>query len=213
MPDTFRLLSGETLSFAGATKDDQQKLRESVKPYKLSGNPKIVDSIELGMLAFRRWREALEKGYVAEDVKEIPDFVRNSSEAEVVHLVLVKPLWSFPIEIIGLCHFRRTWCNNIFIDFLTTHPGIIRARPLRGVGTALFYYVVCVATELGANAIWGEATQNSAGFYQTVFKRPFIQDLFYLSAAECVEVKATIERMFNIPSSGPGTHPTKGLTA
>jgi len=70
--------------------------------------------------------------------------------------------------VLGVCHFRRTWRNNLFVDFLTAQPEIASRSglPVSGVGTLLLATVVEVAAEIQAPAIWGETTKGSAAFYK-----------------------------------------------
>jgi len=107
-------------------------------------------------------------------------------------LLVARPIWtnSRHLAVLGLCNFRRTWCNNIVLDYLTVHPAIVRRLPkhaknapppIRGVGLALFYFLSTLAVELNVGTIWGEATQNSAVRYQVWFQQPDLNDLIRLT--------------------------------
>jgi hypothetical protein len=178
----FPLDAEKTLKFAHAKRKDARAFRRSLKSFRGASNPKVLDAMELATLAFRRWREARSKKRVADCVEDVRDHIRNNPHAEITVLVLARAPWLKRNHVAGLCHFRRTWCNNIYIDFLTVHPSLVanRQRPIRGVGTALLYFVACVAAEIKAGALWGEATQNSAEFYRRIFAGADVSDLIYL---------------------------------
>lgn len=84
------------------------------------------------------------------------------------------------MRIAGVCLFRRTWCNNIFIDFLARHP----LNPIKGAGSALLWYIARVASAINADAIWGETTQNSVEYYAQVFGKQDMRDLLYIRRDE-----------------------------
>src|SRR5712692_5307085 len=163
MLETFPIETGRSLEFAFAKRREDRAFRKWIRSAAAASNPKLQDAKELGTLAFRRWREAITKQRVADCVEDIKDFIDDSSEAEVSVLILVRAPWLRGRNLVGLCLFRRTWCNNIYIDFLTKHPSLVgkRKNPIRGVGTALLYFITCVAAEIEADTVWGEATQNS----------------------------------------------------
>jgi hypothetical protein len=191
-PDKFLIEPGKPLGyvFAKRARDDRSfgNWRESIRPM---SNPRFLDALELATLAFRRWRDADSKGRVANYAQEIQEFKQDNPYAEVSVLVLVRALWMKRKPTVGLCYFRRTWCNNIFIEILTRHPAFVnrgtKEGAIRGVGTALLYFVTSVALALDANVIWGEATQNSAKFYQDVFKKSEMTDLIFLTKEEYTE--------------------------
>jgi Acetyltransferase (GNAT) family len=200
MVESFPIEKERELQFFPATERDKQAFAEWAGSFRRPGNPKVLDALELWTLAFRRWREAQVKRRVAESIGEVLDFIQDNPHAEVVHVVVVRAPWLQDDTLVGICHLRRTWCNNIFIDYVTVHPRLIMIRSVRGIGTALLYYATSFAEAVGASVIWGEATQNSVGFYKKVFGKPDMQDLIYIDKSDYLEFKSSIERMFNIPS-------------
>ena len=85
----------------------------------------------------------------------------------------------------GICALHRTWCNNLYLDFLAVHPRLYRrGQPqpddIKGIGTAALWYLALIAERIGAGAIWGEATEGSHGFYSAAFNQP-IQDLIFIT--------------------------------
>ena len=99
-------------------------------------------------------------------IDELKRRIAADPDAEVALMAVIKADWFPGPGVLGVCHFRRTWCNNLFVDFLTTQPEVASRSGARvfGVGTWLLASVVQVAEEIQAAAIWGEATKSSASF-------------------------------------------------
>ena len=97
-----------------------------------------------------------------------------------------------------MCHFRRTWANNIYVDYLSVHPFLIRnpSNPLPNLGSALLYFVSCVADGIEAGKIWGETTQNSVQFYEKIFGRCIQDDMLDLEREDYMAFKNEMERKF-----------------
>ncbi|MCI0355933.1 MAG: GNAT family N-acetyltransferase [Acidobacteria bacterium] len=208
LPSSFSIGGEKPLQYAYATKRDERAFRSWVKSAETSSNPNVLDALELTTQAFRRWREEKAKGNLAESIEDIKDFIQDNPHAEVGQLVLARATWLKNGTLVGLCHFHRTWSNNIFIDFLAMHPRLVRKRtmPARGVGSALLYYVACVAAEIDAGAIWGETTQNSAPFYRRAFNRQDLKDMIYLNREEYMAFKTRIEERLR-PAPQPVAEP------
>jgi N-acetylglutamate synthase-like GNAT family acetyltransferase len=213
LPTSFSIGGEKPLQYAYAGKRDERAFRAWLRSAETSSNPNVQDALELCTLAFRRWREEKAKGRVTESIEDIKDFIQDNPYAEVSQLVLARAPWLKNGTLVGLCHFHRTWSNNVYIDFLAMHPRLVRKRaaPLRGVGTALLYYVACVAAEIDADAIWGETTQNSAPFYRRAFGRQDIRDMLYLKREDYKEFKARIEEKLK-PAPAPEAEPARKET-
>jgi hypothetical protein len=111
--------------------------------------------------------------------------IRRDPQCEVGGLILLKCEWFENSQIIGLCHFRRTWCNNIVVDYLATHPLILREADaarykVKGTGTALLCFVSRMAVGASCEHIWGEATLGSHPFYKYLFALEGVKDLFVI---------------------------------
>lgn len=85
----------------------------------------------------------------------------------------------------GFCLFRRTWRNHLIVDLLAATP--VASEKIAGIGAGLVYFVASIGELIGAQFIWGEATEWSVGFYQQLFRVP-ADDLF--------RVKARVYRRF-----------------
>jgi len=199
---TYPLKSGKSLKLMLATNEESQAVSRALRRWRKSvageASPIKLDAVELAELAFRRWDEARARQRAASSIQEIKEFIQNNPFAEVALMILAKAPWVRRKQLntlVGLCTLRRTWANHLFIDFLSAHPRITRnpQSPIRGVGTALMYAIATVGAAIGAKAIWGEATQNSAPFYAKLFGRQDMKDLLYLTDAEYMAFRSRIE--------------------
>ena len=70
-------------------------------------------------------------------------------------VAVVEVAWFPPSRHVGFVHFRRNWCNNLCVDFLTAHPDIVSNRePIKGVGTALL-----AGTEVNRRSLLARCTR------------------------------------------------------
>ncbi len=196
---SFPVASGKVVELAYATAEKRQALGRAVRRWgdalRSGANPVKLDAVELANLAFRRWCEGLSKRRIAGTLQDIKDHIQDNPHAEVSVLLLARASWLRHRSLVGLCHFRRTWANNLFIDFLAAHPSIAgeRESPLGGLGTGMLHHIMVVAEEIHAGAIWGEATQNSVWFYRKIFERPEMGDLIYLAPPEYAAFRKKVE--------------------
>jgi len=84
------------------------------------------------------------------------------------------------MNVVAICLFRRTWYNNLYIDFLAKHP----RAPFASAGGAALWHISKIAKSIGAHAIWGETTQNSVGYYKRALRRKSMTDLLFLKRKE-----------------------------
>ena len=60
-----------------------------------------------------------------------------------------------------------TWCHHLIVDFLFVHPRICgKIEPVKGVGVGLLQGICLIARSLQCKRVWGEATLDSASFYE-----------------------------------------------
>jgi hypothetical protein len=98
--------------------------------------------------------------------------MKSDPIAEVAALLIVRAEWHRPSPQLGFCLLRRSWCHNLLVDFLGTHPSLHRGgAKVRGLATGLMHFVMAVGESLEAGRCWGEATDQSAGFYRKQFPR------------------------------------------
>jgi len=100
---------------------------------------------------------------------------------------------------IGLAYCRRTWCHHLALDFLALHPRALeQARRVRGVGSGMLFGLVGLAKALDVPQIWGEATVNSAPFYENLLAVRPVQDLFIIEAREMTAIVQRQKKVGNL---------------
>lgn len=164
----------------------------------IDGNPSPSqrDSLELARYAARRWQEANALNRTAASVERLQDMIRDHPRLEVSVLAVARAKWMKSHRTIGVCTFRRTWCNNIALDALVAHPVLddLKPSPIAGLGSGLLHHVCSVASSIGATAIWGECTQNSSAFYNKFLDPPSVaEDLIVLTAMGYTRLKAAVD--------------------
>jgi len=185
------------------TGDDLAFIERWEQAISLDRNPIRLDAVLFARLAVKRYRAHHRFETYATSVDEIGDFTRDNPQAEVANLVLLESNSPEFAPAIGVCHFRRTWCNNLVIDYLSVHPLLARPReqtPIKGSGTALLYFVSTVAIMTGAALLWGEATQNSCTFYQKAFHLDETKDLIYAPRKHVKEFVLYMQNQYGYPT-------------
>ena len=142
----------------------------------------MQDAAELAGLACKRWRFYRRAGHFARSLQEIRQAIDRDPQAEVALLAAVRAPWHRPDPQMAVCLCRRTWSNNLCLDFLAVDPRLKRpgAMEINGLAIGLLYFVSAVGDALGSAMMWGESTPLSAGFYRHQFGQPDITDFFYL---------------------------------
>jgi hypothetical protein len=158
-----------------------------------SPEPIQRDAVDLAQLARDRFFADSRVGqpYIAAS-GDVRDHIGLDPQCEVAGLMLLKCEWFPDSEIIGLCHFRRTWCNNIVLDYLAKHPltlgDVQDARyKVKGIGPALLCFLSRIAIDHSCDQIWGEATNSSCDFYRRFFELDQVKDLFVIPADNVVK--------------------------
>jgi len=147
-------------------------------------NPHRVDTVDFARLAVKRYEASKVTGIYANALSDITDHVQTNPKVEVAAFILLKCNWFPGSEVIGFCHFRRTWSNKVILDYLGAHPHIAKeldnsTHKVRGVGIAICYFAAQVLKQENCPAIWGEATPLSAKYYQGVFDLDQVEDLIF----------------------------------
>jgi hypothetical protein len=97
-------------------------------------------------------------------------------------MLIARAAWRHEPNMLGLAYCRRSWCHRLIVDFVAVHPhvvGQLHGR-IRGIGTGLFNGLIQIADDLRIEMIWGEATGNSAAFYEKILGTQNIQDQFHI---------------------------------
>jgi hypothetical protein len=182
---SFRVRAGTAdlpVKFAFATPEDEGCLALWRAPHQLRNNPHVQDALEYSRLANKRWKSYKAVGRVAASLEEVRRSIQKDPQAEVVFLMLARALWHRPSRVLGFCFCRRTWTHHILLDFAAVHPDAIAPAhgAVRGLGAGMLYSLVKIADELGVKTVWGEATQNSAGFYEKILGLDHVTDHFFI---------------------------------
>ena len=145
-------------------------------------DPQVRDAMEFRKLATKRWRYYLKGHDAATSLPHLKRAIRANPNAEVGFLLVAKAPWHPAAPVLGCCFCRRSWSHHLIVDFLAVHPRVLAgtAGQVRGVGTGILYSVVRLADALGIATIWGEATANSAPFYEKVLNLPKVTDHFFV---------------------------------
>lgn len=148
--------------------------------------PKQREAVDLAQLARERFVADSRVGQPYLSTAEgLAGLIHGEPESEVGAFILLKCQWFSPSRFIGLCHFRRTWCNNIVVDYLATHPLILREGTVdqvkvKGVGLALLCFISRLAVANSCTQMWGEATLGSHPYYEHIFDLKGVTDLFII---------------------------------
>src|SRR2546430_13598659 len=161
---------------------DLAELRRWRSPARLRANPHVSDAVEYARLASKRWAYYHRNGETATTLLQLRTAIRRNPRAEVAFMLIARASWQAGLNLIGLAYCRRSWCHRLIVDFVAVHPhvvGRLHGR-IRGIGTGLFYGLIQIADTLGIEMIWGEATANSAPFYERILGAERILDQFHI---------------------------------
>ena len=77
------------------------------------------------------------------------------------------------------------------------HPHVVgRLREnIRGMGTGLFNSLIRIADDLGIELIWGEATANSAPFYEKILGVEVVFDQFQIQGEAMAHCRRELGRI------------------
>lgn len=183
------------------------------------------DALEMAQLAIDSFlaHSQVQQIYV-NSVEEIAIQIKADEHVELAGFVLLKCDWFPDSGVIGICHFRRSWCNSIILDYLAVHPFI--AKPpdkyphmVSGAGSALLWFVSDIARRHMCGRIWGEATHGSRSYYKRMFYLESVEDLILvppLNYLECAKkellwraegdenkMKAEIKELYRVEAENP----------
>ncbi len=168
-------------------------------------NPYRTDAVDFAQLAVKRYEASFGMGIYATSLGDFTDHIAADRNVEVGAFVVIRCDWFPGSEIIGFCHFRRSWCNKIILDYLATHPFIVRPTEdatvkVRGVGTALVYFVAQALKKENCLALWGEATILSSPYYNKIFKLEDVEDLIYAPRENVIGFLEECDREWSLES-------------
>jgi hypothetical protein len=132
-----------------------------------SGNsPAAHDSLEYAMLSGKRWRFLLEQRLSVSGWSSLREHLRRDQTAELgMALAVTRASRGMP-AVLGFAYLRRTWANNLILEFLAASP--VAGAGIKGVGAAIMQCAAAIGVWLQAPELWGECTAASRGFYRTL---------------------------------------------
>src|SRR2546421_10465228 len=140
-----------------------------------------TDAGEFAALAAKRWFYYTREGATASSLGKLRAAIRRNKRAEMAFLLVASAEWAKRHKFLALAYCRRTWCHHLVLDFLAVRPGLtFTNRPISGMGSGILFSLSDLADSLDIEMIWGEATANSARFYEKVLKIRPVKDLFMI---------------------------------
>ena len=140
-------------------------------------DPHLRDALEFRKLATKRWRYYQRANEAATNMAELRRAIRCNPTSETGFLLIARAPWHRVTPVVGCCFCRRSWCNHC-------------------VGPAQ-ELLVRLADELKVPVIWGEATRNSAPFYEKVLNLPRVTDHFFVHGETMEYCRQQYERVAN----------------
>jgi hypothetical protein len=162
---------------------DVARLRLWKRPPNAIAHASVADALEYARYAAKRWRSYRKEDRTVRSAAELRLNVTKEPRGEFVFVLVTRADWHRPSPLLGFCFCRRTWCHHIVVDFAAVHPNALSAAggAVRGVGAGMFYSLVKFADQLGVQTVWGEATENSAPFYEKLLALPRVTDHFFIT--------------------------------
>ena len=143
---------------------------------------RAADAREFALFAAKRWRHYRDTGIAALSLPELRRMISSDPQGEYCFHLKLTAAW-FPHSL-GGAMVRRTWRHHLIVDFLFVHPRICgKIEPVKGTGVRLLQSICLIARSLRCKRVWGEATLDSASFYEHHLHRT-VEDCFALESAE-----------------------------
>ena len=176
-----------TLRFASHT--ELRRYHRSLLPFARKSSTTVREAVEFTRLAAKRWRYYSRSGEAAESLAGLQREIRRDAKGEIAFIMVATIRQRRRDLPMGLAYCRRTWCHHLALDFLAVHPRALdRSQGVSGVGSGIAFGLVRLANALNIPRIWGEATVNSASFYESLLAVSSVQDLFIIEAAEMAAI-------------------------
>lgn len=185
-----------TLRFANQA--ELRRYHRSLSPFARESFTVIREAVEFTRLAAKRWRYYSRTDEAVESFADLERKLRRNPKCEVAFIMVATIRQANRDLPVGLAYCRRTWCHHLALDFLALHPRALgRTRRVRGAGSGIVFGLVRLANTLKIPRIWGEATVNSASFYENLLAVHPVQDLFVIEAAEMAAIIKRQEKISN----------------
>ena len=143
---------------------------------------RAADACEFAQFSAKRWRYYRDAKTFATSLRHLQQLIKANNQGEYCFHLKVTADWFHGI--LGAAMVRRTWSHHLMIDFLFVHPSICgQLINVKTVGLQLLQSACLLARELKCKRVWGEATLDSAPFYERQLSRP-AEDLFAIEQEE-----------------------------
>lgn len=203
----FQIKVADTAQTAWLRFADQRELRRyhrSLAPFASQSVTVMREAVEFTRLAAKRWRYYARADEAVESFTQLQRKIRRDFNCETAFIMLAYVRQGKQDVPIGLAYCRRTWCHHLALDFLALHPRALeQSRRIRGVGSGMLFGLVGLAKALDIPRIWGEATVNSAPFYENLLAVRPVQDLFLIEAREMTAIIKRQKKVGNLSLVSP----------
>jgi len=162
------------------------RYHRSLSPFARKSSTTIREAVEFTRLAAKRWRYYSRSGEAAENFVQLRREIRRNPKSEIAFIMVATIRQAGRDLPVGLAYCRRTWCHHLALD---------RSWRVSGVGSGIAFGLVRLANALNIPRIWGEATVNSASFYESLLAVSSVQDLFIIEAAEMAAIVQRQEKV------------------
>ncbi len=181
--------------------DQKQLLRyhHSLGPFASQPLTAVREAVEFTRLAAKRWRYYSRSDEAVASFAQLQRKIHRDPKCETAFIMIAIVRQGKQDVPIGLAYCRRTWCHHLALDFLALHPRALeQARRVRGVGSGMLFGLVRLANALDIPRIWGEATVNSASFYENLLAVQPVRDLFIIEAPEMAAIIKRQKKVNNL---------------
>lgn len=174
-----------TANLRFATKTELQRYHQSLAPFARESSTVIREAVEFTKLAAKRWRYYSSTNEAVENFDRLREEIRRDKKCEVAFIMVATIQQGRRVLPVGLAYCRRTWCHHLALDFLALHPRALDQEwRVSGIGSGIVFGLVQLAKALRIRRIWGEATVNSAPFYEKLLAVSPVRDLFVIEMQE-----------------------------
>ncbi|MGA2177956.1 MAG: hypothetical protein ABSH38_23660 [Verrucomicrobiota bacterium] len=196
---SFRIkIDGEprTANLRFATKVELRRYHQSLSGFARESSGAVREAVEFTRLAAKRWRYYSRIDEAAESFAGLCREVRHDTKCEVAFIMVATIRQGRRDLPVGLAYCRRTWCHHLALDFLALHPRALdQTGRVSGIGSGIVFGLVQLARALNIRRIWGEATVNSAPFYEKLLAVSPVQDLFVIEFREMAAITKRQEKI------------------
>lgn len=148
---------------------DWRFVRQWKRSLAASSIPAARDSLEYAALAGKRWRFLMQQKFSVAGWADLHRHLKRDPAAELGMALAITRTAGSRDSVLGFGFIRRTWANNLILEFLAAAP--VPLMQVKGVGAALMQCISAIGVWLSASELRGECTEASRGFYTTMKRR------------------------------------------